>query len=131
MTDEPVWVSPAAAYALHDDQIAQFGGLHGVLDRNVVESALAKPRNLYAYGDPDIADLAASYFCGLVQKQGFADGNKRTGLAVTLAFLRASGWQLCADARELFAFTYVVARNELDEAAVARWFRSNISPVEG
>ena len=92
MIPEPKWISSDALRLLHAQQLERFGGLAGVLDENVVESALARPRNLYAYQDDiDLPDLAAAYLCGLAQKQGFVDGDKRTALAAALVFLHING----------------------------------------
>lgn len=85
------WVGAAVAYAVHDRQIAEHGSLDGVHDRGVVESAFAQPLNSAAYGEPDSADLAATYACGLARNHGFADGNKRTAWVVARLFLADNG----------------------------------------
>ncbi|MGH7712887.1 MAG: type II toxin-antitoxin system death-on-curing family toxin [Gemmatimonadaceae bacterium] len=83
--EEPRWISETTLFAIHAQQIERYGGAHGVRDKNVVLSALARARNRWAY-DPsaDLADLAAAYLVGLARSQGFNDGNKRTGLACAL-----------------------------------------------
>lgn len=122
MTPEPRWISRRALLLLYAQQMERFGGSPGVLDENVVLSALARPQNLYHYGeDPDLADLAAAYLCGFAQKQGFTDGNKRIGVATALVFLRINGRPLHVLQSELYKVAIAAARNELTETEVAAW----------
>jgi death on curing protein len=88
------WVGLAAVHAIHDRQLAEHGGLPGVRDFGAIESALARPQNLAAYGEPDAADLAAAYAYGLARNHGFADGNKRTAWVVARVFLADNGYRL-------------------------------------
>jgi len=101
-----------------------------VLDRGVVEAALARPRNRYHHGGPDVdlADLAAAYLYGFAQSQGFVDGNKRIGLASALVFLAVNGRRLHVPGDELYRLTMGVADEKvrLTEEAVAAWFRERI-----
>ena len=124
---EPRWINEPALLALHAQQIERYGGAHGVLDENVVLSALARPRNRWAY-DPnaDLADLAAAYLVGFARVQGFSDGNKRTGLACALVFLALNGEPLHAPGEELYALTMDVAIGRADDAVVARYFRERL-----
>jgi death-on-curing protein len=116
---------------MHVRQVELFGGSHGVLDNNVVESALHKPRHLVAYQpDSDIAALAAAYLCGFAQAQGSVDGNKRIALAAILTFLRLNDWELNVPQDELLAFVLAIARNELRQPAVAVWLRERISSID-
>lgn len=113
---------------MHVRQVELFGGTHGILDENAVESALHKPQQLNAYEpESDIAALAAAYLCGFAQKQGFVDGNKRTALAATLTFLRLNGHELNIAKAELLAFVLAIARNELLQPAVTKWLRERIT----
>jgi len=125
---EPKWISAEALQLLHAQQLERFGGKAGIIDYNAIESARTRPQNLFAYGGDavDLADLAAAYLCGLGQKQGFADGNKRTALAATLVFLSINGRPLHVASAELYAMTMKVVRNELGEQDVAEWLRSRI-----
>ena len=91
------WISGELVYAIHDRQLAEHGGLDGIRDRGAVESALARPLNLHAYGDPDAADLAAAYGFGLARNRGFADGNKRTAWVIARLFLADNGYRLVFD----------------------------------
>lgn len=115
-------------HLIHVRQVELFGGSHGILDNNVVESALHKPQHLYSY-EPhsDIAALAAAYLCGFAQSQGFVDGNKRTALAVTLTFLGLNGHELNVPKTELLAFVLAIARNDLRQPAVTAWLRDRIT----
>jgi death-on-curing protein len=128
---EPRWLTEPTLLAIHAQQIERYGGAHGVLDENVVLSALARPINRWSY-DPgaDLADLAAAYLAGFAGSQGFNDGNKRTGLACALVFLILNGASLHAPPAELLALTMAVANNQAEDTAVAAYFRHRMkSPV--
>lgn len=126
---DPRWITAQVFHLIHVRQVELFGGSHGVIDENAVESALHKPQNLNAYEpDSDLAALAAAYPCGFVQKQGFVDGNKRTGLAVTLTFLRLNGYELNVEKGELLSFVLGIWRNEIDQETATKWLRQRISP---
>jgi len=114
----------------HAQQVERYGGAHGVLDENVVHSAVARPRNRWAYDEAaDLADLAASYLVGFARSQGFNDGNKRIGLASALVFLRLNGFVLEVPGEELYALTMQVATNEIGDDVVAAYFRSRMRPA--
>jgi death-on-curing protein len=113
--------------AIHAQQVERYGGAHGILDPNVVRSALARPMNRWAYDEEaDIADLAAAYLVGFARAQGFNDGNKRTGLATALVFLKLNGRVLHVPGEELYALTMQVATNEADDEVVAAYLRSRM-----
>ena len=119
------WVDAAVALAVHDEQLAEHGGLGGVRDAGLFESAMARPHNVAAYGDPDAAALAASYAYGLARNHPFADGNKRTAFVVATLFLALNGFELTAtDADSILTFLGLAA-GDLDEARLAAWFRTN------
>jgi death on curing protein len=125
----PRWITAQELQLIHFRQVELFGGSHGVIDENVVDSALHKPQHLNTYEpDSDVAALGAAYLCGFAQKQGFADGNKRTALAVTLTFIRLNGHKLDVGKPELLAFVLAIARNELNQAAATTWLREHITP---
>jgi death-on-curing protein len=111
---------------MHDRQLAEHGGLDGIRDRNVIESALARPLNLAAYGSPDAADLAAAYAFGLARNHGFADGNKRTAWVVARLFLADNGGRLKFDPLDAVRTMEGVAGGSIDEAAMAAWFRERL-----
>lgn len=129
LPEEPRWLTEAALHAVHAQQIERYGGAHGVLDRNVVLSALARPQNRWAYdSDADLADLAAAYLVGFARSQGFNDGNKRTGLACALVFLALNGAPLHVPGAELYTITMAVANNTADDAAVSAYLRDRLTP---
>lgn len=128
--DEPRWLTEVMLLAIHAQQIERYGGAHGVLDQNVVRSALARPIHRWAYDDEaDLADLAAAYLVGFGRSQGFNDGNKRTGLASALVFLRLNGCVLHVPGKELYALTMQVATGEVDDQVVAAYIRSRMESV--
>jgi death-on-curing protein len=120
------WVVAEVVYAVHDRQLAEHGGLDGVRDRGAVESALARPQNLAAYGDPDAAALAAAYAYGLLRNHGFADGNKRTAWVIARSFLADNGYLLRFEPAETVGVVEAVAADTLEEDQLAEWFRRRI-----
>jgi death on curing protein len=120
------WVGADVAFAIHDRQLAEHGGLDGVRDRGAVESALARPQNLAAYGAPDAADLAAAYAYGLARNHGLADGNKRTAWIVARLFLADNDHTLGFDPFDAIRTMEGVAAGAIDEAQLAQWFRDRI-----
>lgn len=125
---EPEWVSDKVALAIHRAQLAQHGGADGVRDIGLLESAIARPQNLFAFGDPDLADLAASYAFGIARNHPFADGNKRTAFVVCLLFLAKNGLELTADDAQCIRTFWALAAGEVDEADLAAWIRANSAP---
>ena len=122
------WVEADVAFAIHDRQLAEHGGLDGVRDRGAVESALVRPQNLAVYGTPDAADLAAAYAYGLARNHGFADGNKRTAWVVARLFIADNDCTLKFDPLDAIRTMEGVAAGAIDEAQLARWFRDRIIP---
>ena len=127
---EPVWVKLPAVLQIHTDQLAEFGGLPGVRDGGAVESALARPQNLFAYGEPDLYDLAAAYTAGLCQNHGFVDGNKRTAFLTGYVFLYRHGFTIVAEQAEVIAAMLGLADHTLDEAGYASWLREHVAAGE-
>ena len=122
---EPVWVSREVVLRAHEQSLAQFGGSEGVRDEGLMDSALGKPRNLFAYGKPSLFELAASQAFGLVRNHPFIDGNKRTGFIVALTFLQLNGWRLEASEVDATLRTLALAAGEMTEAAYAEWLKAN------
>ena len=120
------WIDILDIRAIHNAQIARHGGLDGVRDQGLIESALARPQNLAAYGDPDVADLAAAYAYGLARNHGFLDGNKRTAWVAARVFLADNGFKLSFDQIEGYRLVISVANGTAEEPAVADWFRIRI-----
>lgn len=112
--------------AIHDEQIAEHGGIGGVRDVAVVESALARPRNLVAYGKPDAAALAAAYAFGICSNHGFLDGNKRTAYVVAETFLDLNGYAMEASDEAVVHAVLAVASGGMTEEQLEKWFRSFI-----
>lgn len=121
-----IWVDAAVAEAAHNEQLAEHGGPEGVRDYNMLESAMARPLNLIAYGDPDVADLAASYAFGIARNHPFVDGNKRTAAVVSETFLALNGYRLACDDVELVMTFLALAAGELTVEVLADWFRAHI-----
>lgn len=127
MTDSWEWVSEAAALAIHNEQIARHGGAEGVRDRGMFQSAMARPQNLAAYGDPDAAALSAAYGFGIARNHPFVDGNKRTAAVVSGIFLMLNGHALNVTDAELVVAFLALAAGELTEDELADWFRQHIA----
>jgi death-on-curing protein len=120
------WVEASVVFAVHDRQIAEHGGLPGIRDLGAIESALARPRNLMAYGAPDVAGLAAAYAFGLARNRGFADGNKRTAWVVARLFLLDNGATLRIDRADAVITMMRLAEGALEEGSLAEWFRRGL-----
>lgn len=116
--------------ALHAEQLRLHGGAAGVRDEGMLESALFRPQQKEAYGNPDIADLAAAYLFGIAKNHPFVDGNKRTALAAADLFLYFNGFNLEADEDDLIQFVLMVAAGEIDEDGAAAFFRDHIEPLD-
>lgn len=122
-----VWIDIEVALVAHEEQLAEHGGAAGIRDRSMLESALARPQNLIAYGEPDIADLAASYAFGIARNHPFVDGNKRTALVVSETFLMLNGCTLTATDAEMVVAFLALAAGELSVDELADWFRGHIA----
>jgi death-on-curing protein len=120
---EWVWIDPTVVLAVHEEQLAEHGGSPGVRDIGLLESALARPMNLAAYGEPVFAELAASYGFGIARNHPFVDGNKRTAFVSVELFLRLNGYQLVADDAACVLTMLAVAAGEMEEADFATWLR--------
>ena len=117
--------------ALHDEQLAEHGGLAGVRDLGAVQSALARPQNLAGYEDcEDVGQLAAAYAFGIARNHGFADGNKRTALVAADIFLMLNGFELSSSPAENVMTILGVADGSISENELVTWFRDNIEELE-
>ena len=119
------WIHRDTAFAVHDAQLAQHGGLDGVKDTSLVESALARPQQLHAYGEPppDVFDLAAAYGYGIAKNHGFSDGNKRTGWILARLFLADNGVRIQYTAPDAIDVMLGVAAGTVSEQKFAQWLR--------
>ena len=122
------WVDKRALLLLHAESLAEHGGSAGVRDEGLLDSALARPLNLVAYGDPDFADLAASYAFGIAKNHAFVDGNKRAALLSAGLFLALNGFRMTASQVDATQAMLALAAGELGEEAFARWLRANCAP---
>jgi death on curing protein len=123
------WVREDVVFAVHEMQLARHGGLEGIRDRNVIESALSKPKQQAIHGDrpPDSADLAAAYAFGIARNRGFNDGNKRTAWVVARLFLADNAIALKFGEVEAIQVMLRVASGEATEQELAHWFRQRSS----
>lgn len=126
---EPVWLSRDLVLAIQAELIAQFGGAVGIRDEGLLESALARPQNLFAYGEPSLTDLAAAYAYGLTRNHPFLDGNKRIALSALDVFLQLNGMELIAPEAEAVVVMRDLAAGELDEPDFATWIRINAAAL--
>jgi len=122
---EPIWLERADCLAIHEMMLAQHGGLAGVRDEGLLESALAKPRNLFAYGSPTLFGMAAGYAAGIILNHPFLDGNKRTGFIVAATFLELNGLTFTASEESVVEKTLALAAGRLKEAGYASWLKEN------
>jgi death on curing protein len=123
--DKWVWLDSDVMLAVHDEQLAEHGGIAGVRDTGMFESAMQRAQNLAAYGTPDYAELAAAYGVGLAKNHPFLDGNKRTAFVATELFLALNGYELTANDVSCILAMLTVAGGELGEQEFAIWIRAN------
>jgi death-on-curing protein len=129
---EPVWVLDEVVPAIHSRQLAEHGGDNGTRDEGLLASALARPRQIFAYEEDtvSIARLAAAYASGIIRNHPFIDGNKRTGFVVALVFLRLNGWDLEATQEEKYRVFYALAAGEFKESDLERWIEQRLTKFE-
>jgi death-on-curing protein len=123
-----VWIDPAVILAVHEEQLAEHGGAAGVRDAGLLESALARPRQMANYGEPDVADLAAAYAYGLARNHPFIDGNKRSAFVACELFLWLNGHRLTADDADCVLTMLSLAAGDMDEPTFAAWLRAHTAP---
>ena len=123
--NEPNWLAREVVLAIQGELLNRFGGLAGIRDEGLMDSAINKPKNLFAYGQPTPFELAASYATGLVKNHPFLDGNKRIGFMAAYVFLGANGWSLEATEEEAVLETLALAAGESTESDYAAWLSKN------
>jgi death on curing protein len=129
--NEPRWISKKAVLAMHSAQLAEHGGSDGIRDETLLDSPLAKPLNVFHYGDqPDLFRLAASYAFGVARNDAFIDGNKRTTLVVSITFLNRNGWDIEAPKEDVYLTFLHLAEGTLSEEALTAWFESHAVPLK-
>ena len=121
--NEPVWITCEVVLATHEELLARYGGLSGVRDEGLLDSALRRAEHAFAYGDPDLFDLAAAYAAGIVRNHPFLDGNKRSGFMTAYTFLGANGVEFAAPEEEVVLHTLALAAGKLTERQYAAWLR--------
>ncbi|MGH8335967.1 MAG: type II toxin-antitoxin system death-on-curing family toxin [Gammaproteobacteria bacterium] len=126
---EPVWIDERDALAIHGRLIALHGGAPGLRDHRLLESALARPRQHYAYADePDLIDLATAYAAGIIRNHPFIDGNKRAGFLLCVLFLELNSYRFAATEEDATEAVMGLAAGTLDESAFTAWLRANTQP---
>lgn len=128
MSPEPEWISKKALLLLHEQSLAAFGGARGIRDEGLLDSALARPKNLQAYRpDCTLAEIAACYAVGLARNHPFVDGNKRVAFLSIGLMLAINGYRLAADPVEAVRVMEAVASGGLDEAGLSAWIGNNLA----
>ncbi len=127
---EPRWLDVDIVIDFHTEQLSLFGGPDGIRDTGLLESALGRPQNKYAYGETNLAVLAAAYGFGIARNHPFIDGNKRTALASMIVFLNLNRFDLDASPEAATAIVLALAAGEIGEDVLARWIGDNIRPLE-
>lgn len=126
---EPLWIDERDALALHDRLLALYGGAAGLRDRTLLESALARPRQLHAYAEsPDLIDMAAACTAGIVRNHPFIDGNKRTGFLIGVLFLEINDYLFTASEEAATQAILGLAAGTIDESGFAARLRANTAP---
>jgi death on curing protein len=126
---DPIWLSDEFVLALHQEMLAEFGGADGVRDEGLLDSAINRPQNLFAYETPNIFALAASYAFGIIGNHPFIDGNKRTGFMAAYVFLERNGWELKASEPDATAATLALASKTMSEKDYAEWLKTNCTKI--
>ncbi len=127
---EPEWLDVDIVLDFHAEQLSLFGGADGIRDIGLLESALARPVNKFAYGETGLAELAAAYGFGIARNHPFIDGNKRTALASMIVFLGLNRLDLDAPQEEATAIVLSLAAGEITEEALARWIGDHLTPLD-
>lgn len=128
---EPLWMNTTDAVIAHDLELAAHGGSAGIRDAGLLESALARPKNIWAYSEsmPSLAILAAAYASGISSNHPFVDGNKRTALVISFAFLDVNGLEVTASQEDAYLTILGLAAGEISEAELAVWFAAHTAPI--
>lgn len=126
---ELIWIADGVVLAIHRRQLAEHGGLEGIRDKGLLQSALARPKNLLAYSEslPDMASLAAAYAYGIVKNHPFVDGNKRTAYVVMRTFLKLNGYDIQVSNEEKYQIWMALAAGTLSEEELAFWIQGHFS----
>jgi death-on-curing protein len=123
--NEPTWITREDCLAYHESLLERFGGLSGIRDEGLLDSALNKPKHLFYYGKPTVFEMAAAYAHGIVKNHPFLDGNKRAGFLVGAIFVELNGYRFQASEEEAVLETLALAAGESSEEAYAAWMERN------
>jgi death-on-curing protein len=123
----PAWLLREAILAVHEQLLSDFGGGSGLRDAGLLDSALGRPENRFAYGQASLVDLAAAYAFGIVKNHPFVDGNKRTGFTAAIMFLEINGWRFQASEADAVVRTLALAAGAMTESEYAAWLEANSS----
>lgn len=128
---EPVWIRQDVVLRMHEESLKEHGGPEGIRDLGLLESALARPRNLFAHAEDQISlgQFAAAYAKGIMANHPFVDGNKRTAFLVSVTFLRINGLTLTASKEDRVLTFWSLAAGDLTEEQLDQWFEKNTAPV--
>ena len=126
---EPIWIEEELVLAIHDRQLVEHGGAEGLRDEALLQSALGRPLNHFAYESTDIIELAAKYAAGIVQNHPFVDGNKRTGFVVGVLFLELNGYRFTASEEAAAQAMLELASSSISETGFCEFLRSNSKRV--
>ena len=127
--NEPTWITRTVILAVQEELLGRFGGLAGIRDDTLLESALARPRQAFAYGEQGLFNLAARYAHGIVKNHPFIDGNKRDGFMAAYIFLGINGWELKATEESAVLHTLALAAGEETESDYATWLEQSCTPA--
>ena len=119
-----IWLDRRDVEAFHAIQIAEFGGLAGLRDAGALESAIGRPQNLAAYGEPSVFDLAAAYAFGIARNHPFVDGNKRTALVASFTFLEINGWEVDAAETDAVLVFLDLASGKISQESLSTWIEA-------
>ena len=128
---EPIWIQQRMVIDAHEESLVEHGGPSGIRDIGMLESALARPKNLFAYAEtePSLQRMAAAYAFGIAANHPFVDGNKRTALIASLAFLKLNGLVVTADKADRYLTFYGLAAGTVSEDELAEWFVRHTAPA--
>ncbi len=124
---EPVWIDETDVYTFHQEMLALFGGLSGLRDEGLLQSALSRPQHLFHYGKPSLFELAAEYAFGIVKNHPFLDGNKRAGFMAAALFIEVNGFSFGASEEEVVIYTRSLAAGEIIAEEYAAWLKASCS----
>ena len=129
---EPIWIQQRVVIAAHEESLAEHGGPQGIRDLGMLESALARQKNLLAYSEtePSLCRMAAAYGFGIAANHPFVDGNKRTALIAAITFLKLNGLEVTADKAGRYLTFYGLAAGTVSEDKLAEWFDRNTKPLQ-